>query len=372
MNSTKILVACVLIIQLSQVCFSQSKSVSRCIRFIENGDVLVLFGEKESELSDREIVTMMCPARKKIVWQRIVKYDQLSGYTIDQKGEQVAFLHSEVSQDEDEYVEISDARTGKSIKTLDRMKYSLVGNISFVPNRSSFLATRDNFALLFDKEGKSFQINPILYSSEKCGFTDDGELLYTLGMLGVNAFWDTTNGKKAFEWKSNSYIVCLSKHPTEDRIVTINRIQGLELRDLKSGKVLHSFANGRKVGCFDALFDPSGKTFVTFGGSSQATVWDYESKKELHDLSHGSKTAITRCYFLKGGKEMISLARDNSVIVWDLRNGKAKFRIESKVKIIDFAGRPNGRQIVTLNEKGVAKLWNDEGKLLGQIKAQIK
>jgi WD40 repeat protein len=94
-----------------------------------------------------------------------------------------------------------------------------------------------------------------------------------------------------------------------------------KLRDLASGKLLHTFAGDQGAG-YSLAFSPDGKRLATVGRpQNRVKLWDVDTHAEVRTLT-GHRDNLSQVVFSPDGNQLASSDAGGVVMLWETATGK--------------------------------------------------
>ena len=128
--------------------------------------------------------------------------------------------------------------------------------------------------------------------------------------------------------------------------------------DSKSGRQLHSVANGGRI--LDIKFSPDGSTFAVSTHRIQATLYDAESLEVIRRFS-APNARFAWVNFSYDGKHLVTYnqSEGQSVMLWDIETGapKAELDVGGKVGIAMHSSQP---ETLVWSDQDGAMIWRYE------------
>jgi serine/threonine protein kinase/WD40 repeat protein len=154
-----------------------------------------------------------------------------------------------------------------------------------------------------------------------CGFvfSPDSRQFVTADAAGAIGVYELPSGRRLRRLEPGPLPHCLAFHPTQ-RKVAVAHPNGVQVRDLETGKVLASFPHVRDAYPWTA-WHPDGKTLATVGGDWIIRLWDVATRKEIVRLE-GAKGGGFGITFNHGGDLLASFSWEGLLRLWDPRTGK--------------------------------------------------
>jgi hypothetical protein len=200
-------------------------------------------------------------------------------------------------------------------------------------------------------------------------FSRNGQVLLTGGGLGGKlgkvVLWDIKTGERiATIGNEFDSVLAADLSPDQQFVALGGPLKLLKIYSTKDGKLLASIK--KHTDWVTAIsFSADGKYLASADRSGGVTIWESGSWKEFNTLA-GHKGMVTALSFMPG--VLASSSEDGKVILWDAKEGKEIKSISAHnggVEWVDFT--PEGK-LVTCGRDKIAKVWDQEGKSLGQSK----
>jgi RNA polymerase sigma factor (sigma-70 family) len=155
------------------------------------------------------------------------------------------------------------------------------------------------------------------------------------GSKGSIVVWNTTTGKRVWEFKSSKRLFGVGTLVfSPDSSILVAGIQSAEITehaivfDVATGKELVPF-EGPISFLWSAAFSPDGKTLVTGGGEGGIRLWEVATRK-IRLVLRGDQGIIHSLAFSPDGLRLASAGNDTTALVWDLRGEDARTRLSDQ------------------------------------------
>lgn len=271
--------------------------------------------------------------------------------------------------DLDKKVNYLNFSTGKSVRKTsikpcaNLAKYSK--NISFSQNLTYFAARcQDKTVITNVSTGKVIRVVDMDTDYEDgISFSSDEKLLVleNLGGYKIYNFSDRTI-KKIEDGTSGE----LNRDGSLSISGSSYKNRGLEIREVKSGKVTKNFES-HPGEITNLAFDSDGTRFAVASSDGVVRVWDTESRKLLW-AKFANDEGTSSVAFSPNGKTLVSsgdnASDDNPIKVWDAANGNLLRNVKndkdgnSGIKQFDFS--PDGKLLLTTGSSVVFNVWDTE------------
>jgi len=200
-------------------------------------------------------------------------------------------------------------------------------------------------------------------------FSRNGQVLLTGGgqggKLGKVALWDIKTGERIATIGNEFDQVLAADLSADQQFVALGGPgKLLKIYATKDGKLVQSIK--KHTDWVTAIaFSPDGRYLASGDRSGGVVVWEAGTWKEFNTLP-GHKAMVTAVAFMPG--VVASSSEDGKVSLWDAKEGKeirSWAAHNGGVAWVEFT--PDGR-LVTCGRDKIAKVWDQEGKVLGQTK----
>jgi RNA polymerase sigma factor (sigma-70 family) len=200
-------------------------------------------------------------------------------------------------------------------------------------------------------------------------FAPDGQSLVTTGVDGWVRSWDPSTGKSLRRWAGKLGATFGGLVAPDARTLVRADPEGtVQLCDLATGNVVRRLRGTRGSRWY--RFSADGR-FLASGGweAPEVGVWEVGTGKELGRVGIPGG-AMPFAFFLPGGRELLVVtmaavrrgdtkAHASAARVWDLGGGKELRRWAMPGQMAPFACSPDGRTLVTVNDRdGRLHLWD--------------
>ncbi|MBY0523162.1 MAG: protein kinase [Gemmataceae bacterium] len=185
----------------------------------------------------------------------------------------------------------------------------------------------------------------------------DGRLLATTSSRKVFVFdVKTRQLVRAFEIQNGrAYRASFSAGATRLLIATGNPNGAVEMWDVKSGKLLHTF-HGHQLAAVNAIFGPGAETVIAGGVDGTVRIWDAATGQQKHVLPHGHH--VHGLAISPDGKLLATGCNDRIVRIYDLARGELKHQLAGHTgDVPSLCFSPDGKLLASSGGSEV-KLWN--------------
>jgi WD40 repeat protein len=257
-----------------------------------------------------------------------------------------------VTGSDDGIARIWDARTGKSLATLEESR---------------------------SRPGKVYAVS----------FSRDGARLVTASYDGAARIWDARNGKRLRLLQPSDAkgpaapMTCADFSPNGQLVVTASWDATARVWNAQTGELLHvlshrpavkaaslprSSQGARLITVMDvdqsppssvnaAAFSPDGARIVTASNDRTAWLWNAVTGEPMGTL-RGHSGGVTSAAFSRDGGRLITASEDGTARVWDARNGTPIGVLRGHIGRVNSAAfSPDGMRIVTAGDDRTARLW---------------
>jgi WD40 repeat protein/serine/threonine protein kinase len=154
----------------------------------------------------------------------------------------------------------------------------------------------------------------------------------------------------------------LAVSPDGRQVASVGLDGTFEVRDARTGRVLHTFAREMTIGrgalCRGLAYSPDNRYLAAARHDGVVAVWDAGSGQLLH-TGRAHKGPAWQVAFSPDCRTLASCGSDGTVRLWELANGNV-IRVLSghpgAVKGVAF--RPDGRSVVAACDDGTLKAWD--------------
>ncbi|HEX4461242.1 MAG TPA: hypothetical protein VIA18_24850, partial [Polyangia bacterium] len=185
-------------------------------------------------------------------------------------------------------------------------------------------------------------------------FLPDGRLVLW-GEESAVRIW-SRDGKEQTLGGGSAHVNQLVMTARGDRLALLRGETGVELWDPASGTG-HPISDG-KIAYGSIAIAPDGKWVAAVARDGSLDVWSLPGgeRKRLADATNAVRTVD----FGAGGT-LVSGGTDRKVRVWDVAAGTSKLLGKQDGPIMRVAFAPDGKTIVSADERHVVKVWSDDG-----------
>jgi hypothetical protein len=229
-----------------------------------------------------------------------------------------------------------------------------------------------------DAEGNLLKAAPVALTGHKdtvfaLAFSPDGKTLATAGYDRNINIWaisdDTINPTPKLVLKDHSDTVYgLSFHPEGGLLASAGADRAVKVWDVGSGKRLYTLGDPTDwVYC--VAWSPDRKNLAAGGVDKSIRVWEADKmggKLVLSAFAH--EKAVWRLGYGPEGKTLFTVGEDRVIKVWDAAKlNEMKTHPTQHESILDFAVRPDGKQLAVARFDGVALLLDpNTGKIVAR------
>jgi WD40 repeat protein len=188
-------------------------------------------------------------------------------------------------------------------------------------------------------------------------YYNDGQNLVTIGNDNLLKTWDVTGGKEI----SSVNLKCNNIQGNGDVIAlkdnrALVACAGLEIVDLKTGKVLSTFKGPDWAYKLSVSTDQ--RTVLGSIGYSEFQLWDMQSLEPIRQLK-GHDLLGSAVSYSPDGKFLGTGGTDDTARIWNATNGKQLFVLKGhEGHIRDVAFSPDSKILATASTDDTIKLWN--------------
>jgi eukaryotic-like serine/threonine-protein kinase len=189
----------------------------------------------------------------------------------------------------------------------------------------------------------------------------DGRLAIAGSLHGASSeerLWDVATGRELCGWKHGANVLSVALSPDSQLSLAGQQDGMVVLRDLATGRVLHSLS-GHVGGVESVAFFNDSRRFLSAGQDGTIRLWDVLRGMELRSFTNG--------YALNG----VRFSPDNSLAavggegpelaIWDLAAEKRSFKLPThQGEIKSVAWSADGHQLLSASYDKTIKLWNLE------------
>jgi WD40 repeat protein len=194
-------------------------------------------------------------------------------------------------------------------------------------------------------------------------FTPDNSQLVTVSIRGIVKVWDMKSGKviKTFALEKRYCLIKLS--PDGERLICGDLVGSVDVWDMNSGELIHC-SSGHFGKIISISFSADGARFLTASEDQLVIVWDTKTNEPIQTL-YGHNYIIMNPILSKDGKHLLMDYRNSKQIVWNVKSGEMDFVISSAEtakyfpdddKILAYSAKSNSIQL--LNDKTGEELGN--------------
>ncbi len=237
-----------------------------------------------------------------------------------------------------------------------------IKDMTFSPDGKRLaVASFDTTVRLWDVEQGRIAVKLTGHQKTVSGLSyyNDGRNLVTLGNDNLLKTWDVTTGKE----NSSVDLKCNNVNFGNGDVIALkdnNRVlvacAGLEIVDLKTGKVLSTFKGPDWA--FKLAISSDQRTILGSIGYSEFQLWDMQSLEPMRQLK-GHDELGTAVSYSADGKFLATGGTDETTRIWNAASGKQLFVLKEHKGIIrDVAFSPDSKILASASIDDTIKLWN--------------
>jgi WD40 repeat protein len=148
-------------------------------------------------------------------------------------------------------------------------------------------------------------------------FSQDGNLLATLGSDNITKIWDIISGELLMALRGHSdEVLGLAFNSTGQQLATASRDTTVKLWDIKTGAELHTLV-GHTGWVYSVAFSPDGKKLATASQDRIVKIWDVETGQGLITLT-GYTDQVYDVAFSPDGRRLATASLDGTVRIYIL------------------------------------------------------
>jgi WD40 repeat protein/CHAT domain-containing protein len=276
--------------------------------------------------------------------------------------------------------------SGNFLKELTNNEWAKDTFNTFSPDGKQILTTNGKIARLWDISGNLLTEFPGHEQKIwRATFSPDGRQIVTLSHDKTAYLWDVS-GNLLAEFRGHEDVIWTAVFsPDGQQILTSSWDTTARLWDTQGNSVVVLRGYKKAV---NAKFSPTGRQIITVSGDGIAHLWDTKGNLLAEFQVHNNQ--VERAEFSPDGGQILTTSSDKSVRLWDisamiagqteqmsalqaLRTGIS----EKNAQLLEFPvdeGRilgavfsPDGRQVLTANGDGTARLWDRSGVLVAKL-----
>jgi WD40 repeat protein len=230
------------------------------------------------------------------------------------------------------YLRLIDARTRKQLAQVrltsgvpNRLAFTKDGSrlvvVESAPEVASWITIRDATTLRqigsrIVPEGFAGRWLSQLWTDPSVALATDGRSLVTTSNVGELTWWDLDSGKRTRTLEIAEGYRALALSP-DGRTAAIGLDDGIQLLDLRTGKVARESRGTLTSSAIWVQFSPGGETIVSTSRDGMVTVWDAGTLIPRETL-RGHSDSVWQPVFSPDGRTLYTTSSDGSAIAWDL------------------------------------------------------
>jgi len=200
-------------------------------------------------------------------------------------------------------------------------------------------------------------------------YSEDGVLVYTLGIDGRIQSWSTQDGQRAYELKAGGR---LAKHMTLLSNGHLALAGGSSEMVVISASAPWSLANTIGTGDEDSPFEdriialdfsPNGEFLATGGGfpsrGGEIYIWNIEDGSEELRIPDAHSDTVCSLAFSPDGSQLASGGSDRFARIFETNRGKELRALEGHTgHVLGVSWQRNGRALASVGADKAVKIWN--------------
>jgi WD40 repeat protein/serine/threonine protein kinase len=232
--------------------------------------------------------------------------------------------------------------------------------VAFCPEgRRLATAGEDQAVRIWDISTGSTLLHPLCHEGpvRAVAFSPNGRLVASAGDDGLIRRWDAVTGKPIGRpMRTNSPAAALGFTPDGSRLLAAGASTTPFLWDTSSGKPIH-WADGPSAGVVAVAFAADRKTVALACEDGAVTLYETSGGRALGaPLSQGSDVRVLT--FDPSGRQLLTGNRDGNARLWDIARNAAVVTLARQSEISASAFRPDGCAFATVCVDGSARLWD--------------
>ncbi|MEK7699283.1 MAG: WD40 repeat domain-containing protein, partial [Planctomycetota bacterium] len=227
-------------------------------------------------------------------------------------------------------VKLWDVETSKKIRTLPGHSFTeAMEEFAFSPDSNYAISGGSYQIKQWDvetgKERGSLTHASLTSRSDALAFSPNLKIAFTKGLTGIPfdpghvSLWDIKTGKRLWSHsakRGNSRFNNSVKFSPGGEYILSGEYNTIKLRDVVSGHVIRTFADGASGEIYSVAFSPDGKYALSGSTDEIIRLWDVQSGVRLKEFVGHSDT-VASVVFSHDGKRILS-GGDASTRLWNL------------------------------------------------------
>jgi len=218
----------------------------------------------------------------------------------------------------------------------------------------------DRSARLWSIDGsflKEFKTNGIV---TVVGFSNNGKKVLAASRDGSVKLWDFQGNLLVGGIKHDGAIISAVFSPDDKKVLTASWDKTAKLWD-DEGRVLSTFSHEDALS--SALFSPDGRFSLTASWDKKARIWNLDGRL-IQEFKHDE--AVTSAVFSKDGQKILTASRDGICRIWSL-DEKLPFLIRYGSPLKSAIFSTDDQKISAISEDGQVGIWDSEGRPLANL-----
>lgn len=226
-------------------------------------------------------------------------------------------------------------------------------------------AARDQTAKVWDATTgqELFSLDDHTRAVNSVTFSPDGNLLATGGEEGFVILWNAETGARISVLNSGSSVIDMAFNPDGSRLVTVNRDRTVRVWSINARDSLFKLFDHRAE-LTAVAYNNTGSRFATVGKDSRVVIWNAETGSPLTsiDLELGEDIegdAINGLAYSPDGSQLITAHESGVARLWAVESTDFLMRFTGHTSALtDISFSPDGSRIITASADGTARIWN--------------
>lgn len=256
-------------------------------------------------------------------------------------------------------VQVLEVSSGRLLASLKG--HVQVDSVAFSPDGQRIVSTgKDGIRICEVTSGQELlMLRRRSDTSSQTVFTPDGKCLVSKDRFaskdsaGRLEFRNARSKQRVFTLVEYGEPMALS--PDGRRLTCRGPDGAMQLVDRVSGRAILTFA-GDSSDCYCVAFSPDGKQVVGGAKDGGLNLWEAESGRLIREPK-GHTHYVGSVAFSPDGKRIVSGSGDRSIIIWDAASGEASRMIDGHwASCVAFS--PDGKRIAAANRDAPIRLWD--------------
>lgn len=192
---------------------------------------------------------------------------------------------------------------------------------------------------------------------ETVAFSPGGDVIVSGSNDDTLRVWDARTGAQKASINAGVTVMSVAFNPRGDRLA-VGRIDGaIEIRDGHDPNTVIGSFNAHPNAINSVAFNTEGTRLVSAGFDNTVRVWNANTYAAIGNPLSGHHGEVTAAAFSRDGTRIVSASMDSSVREWDAVTGLPTPADQGRIRTVSFS--PDGRQFASAGDDGSIKVWRN-------------